>query len=370
VITDPATDSTDIGVLRYNPNGTLDKSFGTRGEALASFPGARAFAGGFDSSGFFVQSDGKIVVAGTVDPVQGGQEAAVVRFNANGTLDTSFGSGGEVTTQFPSGNATLIGTDFVGAVLVQANGKIVVGGSISPCVNPRNPLCVGLSALARYNPNGTLDTSFGASGFAVQKGVAGVAAMGEDSAGDIFVQGGTGLPQPTLGEYSPAGAPDSTVTFPASSRITVSSAGGFQPGGTYAVGSGVTVASPTGNLNELDAQVLLQSLPSGAPVAGFSNPPFDFANESGQGVNRIDTTAFESNGDVVAAGERCTGNLRNCSGDQIGVARLTATGSLDSTFGAAGVTTIAFAGSPDVLAIQANGDILIASGSTIFRVLG
>ncbi len=368
VITDPATDSTDIGVLRYNPGGTLDASFGTGGEALASFPGARAFAGGFNSSGFFVQPDGKIVVAGVEDPVQGGQKAAVVRFNADGTLDTSFGSGGEVTTQFPTGNAPL-GADYVGSVLVQADGKILVGGGISPCVNGRNPLCVSLTALARYNPDGTLDTSFGRGGFAVQKGST-VIAMSEDSAGDIFVQNFIAQDQPTLGEYSPAGVPDSAVTFPASSRITISSAGGFQPDGTYAVGQSVNLTNRLSG-GATAASVVVKSLPSGAPVAGFSNPPFDYANQIGQGENNVEATAFQSNGDIVAAGQRCPGTARFCnSGLQLGVARLTATGSLDNTFGAGGVTTIAFSGGVSVLAIQANGDILIASGSAIFRVLG
>ena len=48
---------------------------------------------------------------------------------------------------------------------------------------------------------------------------------------------------------------------------------------------------------------MLQSLPSGVAVAGFSNPHFDYANESGQGVNTIEAVAFESSGDLVATGD-------------------------------------------------------------------
>ena len=283
-VTNTVTDGYDFGVLRYNANGTLDSSFGTGGEAVASFPGATA-----EPTGIFVQSDGKIVVAGSEDVPNEGQNAAVVRFNADGTLDTSFGSGG----------------------------------------------------------------------FVVQKGIASAAAMGEDSAGDIFVQDGNPADQPTLGEYSPAGVPDSAVTFPASSSITVSSVNGFQPNGTYAEGQSVAELSPTGNLNERDAQVVLLSLPTGAPIAGFSNPPFDYANETGQGVNGIADIAFGSNGDIVAAGARCTGNVRNCRDYQLGIARLTASGSLDSTFGAGGVTTFSFTSGFSALAIQSDGDILI-----------
>jgi uncharacterized delta-60 repeat protein len=375
-VTNTVTDGFEFGVLRYNANGTLDTSFGTGGEAVASFPGATA-----EPAGIFVQSDGKIVVAGSEDIPNEGENAAVVRFNADGTLDTSFGSNGEVTTHFPSGNANLPGNDTANTVLVQADGKILMGGGLETCVNPRNAQCISETALARLNPDGTLDTSFGSGGFAVQKaGSFGVIAMGEDSAGDIFVQNGIGGGQPTLGEYSPAGVPDSTVTFPSSSSITVSSTGiGFQSNGTYAEGQSVKVTTRQSG-GPTAASVVVNSLPSGAPVAGFSNPPFDYANEIGQGQNGIAALAFQSNGDVVAAGVRCSGTGKFCTAgsDELGVARLTATGSLDSTFGAGGVTTFSFTSDPSALAIQSDGDILIAfqncsstsCQSSIARVLG
>jgi uncharacterized delta-60 repeat protein len=367
-VTNTVTDGAEFGVLRYNANGTLDTSFGTGGEAVASFPGATT-----EPAGIFVQSDGKIVVAGSEDIPNDGENAAVVRFNADGTLDTSFGSSGEVTTHFPSGNANLPGNDTANTVLVQADGKILIGGGLETCVNPRNAQCISETALARLNPAGTLDTSFGSGGFAVQNaGSFGVIALGEDSAGDIFVQ-------PALGEYSPAGLPDSTVTFPASSSITVSSTGiGFQPNGTYAEGQSVKVTTRESG-GPTAASVVVNSLPSGAPVAGFSNPPFGYANEIGQGQNTIVALAFQSNGDVVAAGTRCSGTGKFCSGDdELGVARLTATGSLDGTFGAGGVTTYSFTSGPSALATQSNGDILIAfqncsstsCESSIARVLG
>lgn len=374
-VTNTVTDGAEFGVLRYNANGTLDTSFGTGGEAVASFPGATA-----EPAGIFVQSDGKIVVAGSEDIPNEGENAAVVRFNADGTLDTSFGSGGEVTTHFPSGNANLPGNDTANTVLVQADGKILIGGGLETCVNPRNAQCLSETALALFNPDGTLDTSFGSGGFAVQNADSfGVIAMGEDSAGDIFVQNGIGGGQPTLGEYSPAGLADSTVTFPPSSSITVSSTGiGFQPNGTYAEGQSVKVTDRLSG-GPTAASVVVNSLPSGAPVAGFSNPPFDYANQIGQGQNSIGALAFQSNGDVVAAGTRCSGTGKFCSGsDELGVARLTATGNLDSTFGAGGVTTFSFTSGPSALAIQSNGDILIAfqncssssCESSIARVLG
>ena len=117
-VTNAATGDAEFGVVSYNANGTLDTSFGTDGQAVASFPGVNA-----EPSSIFVAPDGNIVVAGTEDG-----NPAVAEFNANGTLDTSFGSGGEAITDFPSTSATSPGTDSVNTVLVQTDGEILIGG--------------------------------------------------------------------------------------------------------------------------------------------------------------------------------------------------------------------------------------------------
>jgi uncharacterized delta-60 repeat protein len=360
--TNATTGDAEFAILSLNENGTVDTSFGTDGLAVASFPGVSA-----ESSSIFVQPDGNIVVAGTT--TEG--NIAIAEFNANGTLDTSFGSGGEVTTLFPSGNASLPGTDSVNAVLVDANGNILVGGGLVTCSNPNNSECMSDTALALFNPDGTLDTSFGNGGSAVQHvaGSNGVVALGEDSAGDIFVQndnpqagdtigGGGGI---TVGEYSPAGVPDSTVTFPSSSSITISSTNGFQPNGTYPVGQ--MVQKDVGSKQTYDAQVLLDSLPTGTPSASFNNAPFAYV--SGDAANTITGSPFAgSNGDVVLDGWSCELYKHGvCQDGAPYLAQLTPTGSLDSTFGTGGITTIPISssGSTVVLSptIQPDGDILV-----------
>jgi uncharacterized delta-60 repeat protein len=84
-------------------------------------------------------NDGKIVAAGS-----DGNHVLLARYNPNGTLDTTFGSGGTVTTAVP-------GTPFSAAI--QSDGKIVLGGDVN-----YNGL------LLRYNVNGSLDTTFGQGG--------------------------------------------------------------------------------------------------------------------------------------------------------------------------------------------------------------
>lgn len=128
-------------VARYNTDGSLDASF---------WAGGRTFEA-FSSQGIVtavkVQSDGKIVVAGSS---QG--DFAVTRFNGDGSLDISFGTGGRVIT--PVG----VSGDEPTAMTIQTDGKLIVaGGSYVEG-------SYGNFALVRYNANGSLDTTFDADG--------------------------------------------------------------------------------------------------------------------------------------------------------------------------------------------------------------
>jgi uncharacterized delta-60 repeat protein len=134
-----------IALARYRANGTLDASFGTRGKVTT------AIGDGPEDYGYgvAVQADGKIVVAGRS---RSGPQVVVTlaRYQRNGTLDPSFGSGGVVTT--------VIGSyAWAQAVVLQPDGKIVVAGTSSDGAQAR-------FALARYDRNGALDPSFGSGG--------------------------------------------------------------------------------------------------------------------------------------------------------------------------------------------------------------
>lgn len=139
----------DFLLLRYNANGKLDTSFGSEGKVITDFDG------GADSlRGLVLQPDGKIVVAGTAH-VGSEFQFALARYKPGGSLDTSFGTGGKVTTSF---GGYAIGEDVAlqpGGKLLVAGGKLVAGPSFE-------------TALARYNANGTLDTTFGSAGTVVR----------------------------------------------------------------------------------------------------------------------------------------------------------------------------------------------------------
>src|SRR5205823_5199649 len=138
----------DFAVARYNADGSLDTTFGSGGTVTTNFgPGATYD----DADGVAIQSDGKIVVAGTCNRGGSDNVFAVARYNADGSLDSTFGSGGTVTTDFGLGGSD----DSAYAVALQPDGKIVAAGATYLGGVP------GDFALARYNPDGTLDSTFG-----------------------------------------------------------------------------------------------------------------------------------------------------------------------------------------------------------------
>jgi uncharacterized delta-60 repeat protein len=132
-----------LALARYNLNGSLDPSFSgdgkqTTGSAFGENAGARAVA---------IQADGRIVAVGErLSP----NDFALARFNPDGSLDASFSDDGLQTTNFGGG-----GADGARGVAIQADGKIVAVGFARGFVDPPRDF-----GLARYNPDGSLDTSF------------------------------------------------------------------------------------------------------------------------------------------------------------------------------------------------------------------
>src|SRR6185295_6924104 len=125
--------------------GDLDPTFSGDGKQTTDF----GFGSG-DAAATVRQPDGKIVAVGSTFG-----SIVLARYNANGTLDTSFSGDGKQTTDFGSPEART--GDQAHAVAIQSDGKIVVVGSTGS-------LSASNFALARYNPNGSLDTSFSGDG--------------------------------------------------------------------------------------------------------------------------------------------------------------------------------------------------------------
>jgi uncharacterized delta-60 repeat protein len=150
----------DFLLVRFRSDGSRDTTFGASG----SLPNLSAsvsldFGGQEQVSALAIQSDGRIVAAG-VTQVTTDSRFALARFTANGLVDSTFGAAGRVTTNFVSGDHGGSTGDAAFDVKVQPDGRIVAVG--------RAETDTGLArtdvALARYHPNGNLDTSFGGDG--------------------------------------------------------------------------------------------------------------------------------------------------------------------------------------------------------------
>ncbi|TBX66115.1 hypothetical protein EZL74_11035 [Flavobacterium silvisoli] len=127
--------------------GSLDTSFGNAGKVITSIN-----SGADKAYGVALQSDGKIVVVGVTTNTATGKDFVCVRYNPNGTLDTSFGTGGIVTTDIQLGS-----DDVAYSIAIQSDGKIIVAGYSDDGSQKK-------AALIRYNTTGSIDTSFGTAG--------------------------------------------------------------------------------------------------------------------------------------------------------------------------------------------------------------
>jgi len=138
----------DFAVVRYNTDGTLDSSFGQNGVVTTNF-GADHNSG---ASSVAIQTDGKIVLVGGTNNNGMIRDIALARYNSDGSLDFSFGVSGKQTTSIGSYS------DGASSVAIQKDGKIVIAGTSLSNIYTT-------SLLARYNTNGTLDNSFNSSGY-------------------------------------------------------------------------------------------------------------------------------------------------------------------------------------------------------------
>jgi uncharacterized delta-60 repeat protein len=343
--------TTDFALTRYRPNGTLDTSFGNHGRVTTDIAGGA----GDSATTLAVQADGKLVAAGlTSGPA--GQDFALVRYRPNGTVDPSFGNQGRVTTDFAGG------ADAAHALVIQADGKLVAAGSATTGTNQD-------FAVARYNPNGTPDLSFGTGG-RVTIDIAGAF----DEARALVLQGGklvaagftfTGDAATgdfALARFTAAGRPDGS--FGTGGRVTTDFAGGFDDARALVVQGGKLVAAGGANsgsgpdfaLARYDDHGSLDpTFGTGGKVTTDFAPVFGDADE----INAL----IVQQGKLVAAGSSFTGGgLRF----DFAVARYRPNGDLDASFGTAGTTTTDFARREDrAQALVVQGGRPVAVGSAV-----
>jgi uncharacterized delta-60 repeat protein len=145
----------DYGVVRVNPNGTVDTSFGSSGQAIVAFD-----AGGDNTdllSDIAIDSSNRVVLVGTVDRNNSGDtDIGVARLTSSGRLDTTFNGTGKRIVTFDRGGSN---TDDARGVAIDSRGRIVVGATVQ--MNSSGDTDFGAF---RLTSNGALDSSFGSGG--------------------------------------------------------------------------------------------------------------------------------------------------------------------------------------------------------------
>jgi uncharacterized delta-60 repeat protein len=283
------TSGSDFLVARFNADGTLDTTFGASGLITIDFDHG---TGSDQADGVALQSDGSIVVAGTTRGAESNTEAfAVARLTGAGALDATFGAGtGQATIEFDGSGS---GNDQAYTVAVQPDDKIIIAGSTATPSGSN-------VAVVRLTSNGSADTSFGDAGrVTFGFGLAGATAEADNASGVAIDEQGRIVIAATANES----APSAEIEF------------------------GVARLLPNGELDPAFNGV------------GTTTIPFD----PGTGVSTAYAFGIvvQSDGKLLIPGYANTSPLTMLNMD-VAAARLNDDGSPDATFGTNGRTTIAF----------------------------
>jgi len=344
--------SSDFVVVRYNLDGSLDTTFDNDGKVTTDIGSSSS-----DSAvSVVLQSDGKIVVVGISDS-GGSSDFALVRYNVDGSLDTTFDNDGKVTTDIGSTSS-----DSAESVVLQSDGKIVVAG---------NSYSGGQSdfALVRYNSNGTLDTTFGTVG----KIQTGISSGSDDAANDVVMQSDGKI---VAGGYTDAGGSYDFVlvryntdgsldtTFDGDGKVTTDT-------GTMSndfamslllLADGKIIAAGNSDAGGSNDFVLMRYNANGTVDSVFGN--------RGKAITDLDTDSddwvyslvTQSDGKIIVAGFSDAGG----SYDFV-LVRYNANGTLDTTFDTDGKSTIDIGNNSSdearAVVLQADGKIIVAGNS-------
>ncbi len=339
---------------RLNSNGTVDTSFGTSGKLVSSVfgsdtPAAMALLG-----------DGRFLLAGRTVTGSGAIDEDLVMVTAAGAIDTTFGTGGGVTEDFGSAPSQ------AKATLVQTDGKIVIAGTV-PYELPQTNRPAQSSVVARYNSDGTLDTGFGTGGMVVNPtgatGTKGWAAnaIAQQADGKLVTAGfnrvaGTTNYEIEVARYTTSGALD--ASFGSGGFVEISVHGVDDEATSIAIQSNgsIVVGGFTRNGTFYNS-VVLRLTSSGALDTTFNSTGISEVSIT-TGSDQVTAIALQSDGKIVAAAWEDLSSTQT----GFGVFRLNTNGTLDTGFGSSGITTTAIgpAGAyAQGLVIQGDGKIVL-----------
>lgn len=329
-----------FGATRHDAAGNLDPTFGTGGIVTTSL-------GGNDDKAFDAATypDGGFVAVGQADPAGlANTDFGLVRYTADGQPVATFGTGGVVTTDL-SGRG-----DVANAVAVQPDGKIIAGGLAETVPGGFD------FALARYNPDGTLDHTFGANGIVTtdlgtfDDAITDIALQSD---GKIVAAGSTDQ-DAALARYLPNGTLD--PTFGNAGTVLGGINTNLVKGVAITSGGTILIAGTRGS-----AAIVASYASDGKLNLGFGSFGVAEADLS-SGVDTGDDLVVEPDGDIVLVGSTASSTVSDMA-----LVRFKADGTLDTS------VTADFNGIGDfghALAIDAQGRIVAAgTGAEQFALM-
>lgn len=352
-----------LRLARYNSDGTVDASFGTAGLVTVTFSGGGTLDRAQDVA---VQGDGKILVAGFTR-VSGNDDFALARYNADGTPDTSFGTAGKASVDFAGSG------DQASSVLVQSDGRIVLAGH----AGTSTPLGVDNDfAVARFTSAGVLDGTFGTAGksrtdFGGRSDLGLAAALQSDDKIVVvgrFAQTGGSFEDTGAARYNANGTLDTSFANAGILRRNLSFNGladqatdiAIQPDGKILL-AGFAQEPSSATFGHSTAFLLSRYNADGTDDASFSGDGdlrtlFTSGNDFGRGL------ALQADGKIVVVGQSSNSSLPDFA-----IARYESNGALDASFGTGGLFGVDFFGSGDDakdILIQPDGKLVVAGSAT------
>ncbi len=353
------TTQASITLIRYNADGTLDSAFGSGGITVTSLPSADASA--FAAT---LQADGKILVAGR-SSASGSTNFLLLRYTTTGALDTmGFGAPlGYVITPIPSGSESGAQAVALSGTNIVVAGHSKIGGKFA-------------IALAQYTSTGALDATFsgGIVTTPIGSGDADAAALAVQSGDNKIVVAGlagdvaTNIWDVALLRYNTNGLLDTTgfvggtgiVTTDIGSSSNYANAVAIQGDGKIVV-AGNAFADPFGS-GTSDIAVLRYNTDGSLDTAGFGSPNGYVTTNVGAFDNGFAVAVQPVDGKIVVAGNADAGVA-----DRFALLRYNADGSLDPGFGTSGIVTRAASGpspiaSANAVVLQPVGGAIVVAG--------